>query len=126
MDGGKRMSKDTSVRDFGIGMVLVIVGLFNIFKNTSIGVLQMKAFWGGNLPGGIVTIPLLIGIVIIFLNHKSKIGWGVAVIGTLFMLVQIICSLNIIFHATSLIDYFLMFGGTFGGLALIAKALLRP
>ena len=119
------MSKDTSIRDFGIGVVLVIIGLYNIFKNTTIGVIWIKQLFGFNLPGGAVTIPLLVGIAIIFFNHISPIGWIITAIGAIFIMIQIILSLNIIFHATSLIDYILMFGGTFGGLGLIAKALLR-
>ena len=120
------MSKDTSIRDFGIGIILVIVGLYNIFKNTSIGVVGFKRLFGYNLPGGAVTIPLLIGIAIIFFNHKSSIGWIISAIGVIIIMLQIILSLNIIFHTTGLIEYILMFGGTFGGLALIAKAFLRP
>ena len=73
-----------------------------------------------------MTIPILVGIAIIIFNHKSKIGWIVTAFGVIFMMIQIICSLNIVFHTTSHITYILMLGGTFGGLALIAKALLRP
>lgn len=42
------MSKDTSIRDFGIGVVLVIIGLYNIFKNTTIGVIWIKQLFGFN------------------------------------------------------------------------------
>ena len=43
--GDSFMSKDTSIRDFVIGLVLIIIGLYNIFKNTTIGVIRMRAFW---------------------------------------------------------------------------------
>lgn len=116
--------KDTSILDFILGIILVVGGLYFIFKNTSIGVIWMNRLWGTSLPSGIVTIPILIGITILFLKHRSKIGWGLVVVGVILLLVQIVLSLKITFNTTSLLDYFLMFGGTFGGLGLLARAFL--
>lgn len=116
--------KDTSILDFILGIILVVGGLYFIFKNTSIGVIWMSRLWGTSLPSGIVTIPILIGIAILFLKHRSKIGWGLVVVGVILLLVQIVLSLKITFNTTSLLDYFLMFGGTFGGLGLLARAFL--
>lgn len=116
--------KDTSILDFILGIILVVGGLYFIFKNTSIGVIWMSRLWGTSLPSGIVTIPILIGITILFLKHRSKIGWGLVVVGVILLLVQIVLSLKITFNTTSLLDYFLMFGGTFGGLGLLARAFL--
>lgn len=73
---------------------------------------------------GIVTIPILMSITILFLKHRSRIGWGLVVVGVILLLVQIVLSLKITFNTTSLLDYFLMFGGTFGGLGLLARAFL--
>ena len=117
--------KDTSITDFIIGIILIVVGLYFIFKNTSIGVLFMDRLFGTHLPGGIVTIPALIGIAIVFFKHRSVIGWGLIAIGAVLIVVQIIMSLRITFNTTSLLDYFFMFGGFFGGLGLIGRACLR-
>lgn len=119
------VKKDTSIVDFIIGMILVAGGLFSIFKNTSIGVIWISHLWGTSLPSGIITIPILIGIAILFSKHSSKVGWGLVSIGIILLLFQIILSLKITFRTTSLFDYFLMFGGTFGGLGLLARAFLR-
>lgn len=116
--------KDTSILDFILGTLLVVGGLYSIFKNTSIGVIWMSHLWGTSLPSGIVTIPILMGITILFLKHRSKIGWSLVVVGVILLLVQIVLSLKITFNTTSLLDYFLMFGGTFGGLGLLARAFL--
>lgn len=117
--------KDTSILDFIIGMILVAGGLYSILKNTSIGVIWINRLWGTSLPSGIVTIPILIGITILFLKHRSKFGWWILVVGVILLLLQIVLSLKITFITTSLLDYFLMFGGTFGGLGLLARAYLR-
>ena len=124
--GGKSSSsKDTSILDFVLGIVLMVVGVYCVFKNTSVGVSRMQTFFGTGLPRGIATIPLLIGIAILFFNHRYKIGWGVVIVGVLVLIIQIILSVTIIFLPTSLLNYLLMFGGIFGGLGLLAKALLK-
>lgn len=117
--------RDTSIRDFILGLILMIIGVIMVFKNTYVGVPRMSTFWGTGLPKGIATLPLLIGIAIIFFSHRSKIGWSVVVVGIIVLMIQIILSVNIIFSATSLFNYFLMFGGVFGGLGLLAKAFLK-
>ena len=120
-----RSSRDTSIMDFGIGILLMIVGLISIFKNTSVGVFWVSRLFGTSLPSGIITIPIIIAIVMIVLNHKSRMGWILMVVGVVLLLLNLICSVRIIFNTTSLFSYLLMFGGTFGGMALIARALLR-
>lgn len=117
--------KDTSIADFIIGILLVGIGIYHIFTNTSIGVVWKSRLLGTALPSGALTIPILIGIVILLLNHRSTIGWMVIAVGIVILLIQIIFSLRISFNTTSLLDYFLMFGGTFGGLILLARGLLR-
>lgn len=116
------IKKDTSIIDFFLGGILFIIGLISIFKNTSVGTLRM---YGTNLPSGMVTIPILIAFVLLILNHKSRVGWLLMGIGIVLLLITIISSISISFRTTSLLGYLLMFGGTFGGAALLAKALLR-
>ncbi|MBQ1273994.1 MAG: hypothetical protein U0L26_14560 [Cellulosilyticum sp.] len=118
-------TKDTSIIDFILGGLLVVIGLYSICKNTSVGIFWVSKLFGTNLPSGIITIPIIAAIVILILNHKSPIGWGVMGIGIILLLINIIFSVRIMFHTTSLLQYILMFGGTFAGFALLARALLR-
>lgn len=117
--------KDTSVRDFILGIALVMIGLFSICKNTTVGIFWTSRLFGSSLPSGIVTIPIILGIMILILNHKSPIGWVLMAVGIVLLLITLIFSVRIMFHTTGLGSYLLMFGGTFGGVALLAKALLR-
>ena len=118
-------TKDTSIIDFILGGLLVVIGLYSICKNTSVGIFWVSKLFGTNLPSGIITIPIIAAIVILILNHKSPIGWGVMGIGIILLLINIIFSVRIMFHTTSFLQYILMFGGTFAGFALLARALLR-
>lgn len=112
-------SKDTSIIDFSIGAVLIIIGLYSIFKNTSVA----SSLYGSGFTTGVVTIPILIAIVILILNHKSRIGWGLLGLGIIALLMSLVFSVRIIFHTVSLWQYLKMFGGTFGGIALVLKGL---
>lgn len=117
--------KDTSVLDFGIGIVLLVIGVISIFKNTSVRVFGYSGLFGTRIPSGIVTIPIIIAIALIILNPKSKIGWGFMMLGVVLIIVSIIFSVRIIFNTMGLLQYLLMFGGTFGGIGLIIRALRR-
>lgn len=114
-------SKDTSIIDFIVGIVLFIIGLGAILKNTSVA----TSIFGNSTLTGVVLIPMIIGIVILFLNYKSRIGWGLLALGVIALLIGLIFSVRIIFHTTSLGQYLMMFGSTFIGIILILKGLLR-
>lgn len=118
-------AKDTSVIDFILGVILTIVGLYFIGKNTSVGVIWMSHLLGTGLPSGIVSIPIILAIAVLIMNHKSYLGWILLGIGMVILLIQIILSVKITFNSTSLWQYLWMFGGTFGGLGLLARAFLR-
>lgn len=116
--------KDTSIIDFVLGCILTIIGLYKILKNTSVG------FWSGNflgtnLSGGVVTIPIIIGIVLIFLKHQSKIGYILVAVGIVLLIVHIMLSVHIRFYSTSLLNYVIMIGATLAGVILLGRALLR-
>lgn len=121
----KSGKKDTSVLDFGIGIVLLVIGVVTIFKNTSVGVMGYYGLFGSRIPSGIVTIPILVAIVLLILNHKSRLGWTLLFIGIVLIIISIIFSVRIVFHRMGLLQFVLIVGGTFGGIALIARALLR-
>ena len=122
MNGLRRSgTKDTSIIDFILGVVLIVIGLHAIFKNTSV----VSSLFGTRLSTGMVTIPIIIAIVILVLNHKSRIGWGLLGVGIILLLISLVCSVRIVFHSTSLWQYLVMFGGTFGGIGLLLRALLR-
>ena len=126
MNNFKRLSsKDTSIIDFVLGIGLMIIGLYAILKNTSVGISWASKLFGTGLPSGIVTLPIIVGIVIVILNRKSKLGWTLMGIGIILLLITIICSVRIIFHTTSLGSFLIMFGGTLGGIVLLLRALLK-
>lgn len=128
----KRMEKDPqesnshALMKFLIGIVLVALGVFLVFQNTDV-VANWYSWrigsWG--VPSGVVVVPLLIGIGILFYNYKSIIGWIVAAIGAAFLIVTLILSVRIVFQRTSLFTYILMFGCIASGCGLMLRALFH-
>jgi hypothetical protein len=110
--------------NFFLGILLFGIGIFMVFQCTSV-----TAHWytwkigGWGVPTGVVIIPLLIGIGLLFFNSKSIISWLVTILGLAIILVTIILSVDIVFRKTSLFNYILMFGTILAGTGLLLKSI---
>lgn len=109
------------------GIVMCIAGLL-LFCNrvtvTSGWGMGRISFWGllGNgVPSGMIVIPLIIGIVIMFVIPRSIVGKIVTAAGALIIIVSIIESTRLIFIGANLFEYILMLVLIFGGAALVLK-----
>lgn len=110
---------------FLAGMGLMAGGLFLIFQNTIISTnFTFMDFLGFTPPTGIIILPLLFGIGILFFNGKSIFGWALVVLGIVTILLSIIMALRIRFKPITLYQGILMFGMTAAGAGLFLKALV--
>lgn len=115
---------------FFIGLIILGIGLFWVFQTA-----EIRTTWGGyssifslgswNVPNGTVIIPLLIGIVMLFLMDKKIFGWIVTTLGIIIILLAIVMSVRIVFTRTSLFNYILMFGLIAVGGGLVLKNLFK-
>lgn len=115
---------------FFIGLVLLGAGLFWLFQRTSVATVGI--FSGGLLfgnimiPTGIVLLPLIVGIILLFfLEDKRIIGWIVTVIGLIIVILSILMSVRISFERTSLFEFICMFGFIAAGTGLLLRTLFR-
>ena len=115
---------------FFIGLILLGAGLFWLFQRTSVATVGI--FSGGLLfgnimiPTGVVLIPLIIGIILLFfLEDKRIIGWIVTVIGLIVVILSILMSVRISFERTSLFEFICMFGFIAAGTGLLLRTLFR-
>ena len=113
---------------FFIGLVMTIVGLY-LFMNQ---VQVTSGFWGyryGLFGGtsvsafGVTLVPFLLGVGIIFFNVKSRLGWALAGLSFLIIIIGIITSLRVRFTSTSLYVVFMIFILIAGGIGLLARSL---
>jgi len=120
----QRSNKNSILQFFG-GILLFLVGAFLITQNTvlTMNFSAISNLLGFNVPFGLVLLPLLIGIGILFFNSKSVLGWIVLVFGIITILLGILMTLNIYFKPISLYYGILMYGMTAAGIGLFLKAL---
>lgn len=112
---------------FVIGLLLLGAGLFWIFQSVSVttGFGSIYRIGGWAAPNGTVIIPLLIGVVMLFVMEKKIFGWIVTGIGIAVILLAVITSVRLHFSGGSLFNYVLMFGFTAVGGGLVLKSLFK-
>lgn len=72
---------------------------------------------------GTIFIPMIIGIVMVFYNGKSVLGWCLFVLSLGAMIAGVITSLSIRMQSMSAIDAITIFVLAFGGLGLFLRSL---
>ncbi len=118
-------SPKASLLQFFGGIILFLVGVFLITQNTIITMnfSNFSRYFGFHVPFGLVLLPLLIGIGILFFSSKSILGWVVTIFGILTILLGILMALDIYFKPITLYFGILMYGMTAAGLGLLLKSL---
>lgn len=109
---------------FVIGLALLATGLFLIFQHAQIGTFgAMMKMFGIGIPNGLVVLPAIVGVGMLFFCKRRIYGWIVLTLGVLFILLTIIMNLDITFPKTTMFQFFVMFGTTAIGAALTLRAL---
>lgn len=120
-----KKNQGSSSVEFIVGIVCLAAGLFmfsqRIVVNTG---LYSWRLWGFSISSGLVVVPLLIGIIWLFFDFKSKIAKIIIALGVIFILASVIMSIKIHFIATSFFDYILMLGLSAAGAGLLLKAMV--
>ena len=126
---GKSSASSGSLMQFLVGLILLGAGLFWIFQSVSVstgyGYGYLFGIGGVHIPGGTVIIPLLIGILMLFLMEKKIYGWIVIAIGVAIILLSVIMSVHLHFRGGSLFNYIMMFSLTLVGGGLVLKNLFK-
>ncbi len=124
ISSGNKGQEKSELLQFFIGLILLGVGLFWIFQSVTVTTMFSGFHFGSwRVPDGTVIIPLLIGIVMLFVMRRKIFGWIVLAIGVLAILLAVMNSVRFHFTSTSLFEYIFMFGFVAVGGALVLKAL---
>lgn len=122
----KTGSSDHELLQFFIGFVLLGAGVYWILNSFEVSSSWgMYSFFGWNITGGVMMIPLLVGIGLLFFCDKKIIGGCVTVLGIAIILISLLSSVS--FHAryNTLYVYVLMFGMVAAGAGLLIKTLFK-
>lgn len=123
-DAGTRLAK------FFFGLVILAVGLFMIFQNITV-----SSSWGMGgyfyhiggfgISNGMIMLPIVIGIGMLFFMRKRIYGWIVLAIGIAFVLFTVFATTSIHWRTTSAYVFVIMFGMTAAGAGLVLRELFR-
>lgn len=115
---------------FLLGLGMCVGGLFLFTNQVDVKAFSMQQvnFFGliNAIPGGLIVIPLIIGIVIWIALPKIFVGQILTGIGALIIILGVISSVQLHFRQTSLFTYLLILILIFGGGALVLRTLLTP
>lgn len=113
---------------FFIGLLMLAGGLFMIFQN-----INVTSNWGGyffhigglHLANGMIMLPLIIGIAMLFLMKRKIFGWVVLSIGIVIVLLSVLLTTHLQWRTTNAYIFIIMFGLTAAGAGLVLKELFR-
>lgn len=124
----KKSKAKNDLIQFFCGLLMLAVGVFLIFQN-----LDVRSSWGTgflhvggySLPTGLIFLPILIGIVMLFLMDRKVFGWIVLSVGLVIVLAAVIMSVNIHWRTTNAYIFIAMFGLAVAGGAMVIRQLFK-
>lgn len=115
------------VGSFILGAIMALAGGY-ILTNQ---IVVTNSFWSYRVPFlgqvsafGVILIPFLIGVGLIFFNYRSVVGWILAGGSLVLILVGVITNLQVYFAPTSLFVTLIMLILLVGGIGLMVRGLI--
>ncbi|MBD3183914.1 hypothetical protein GF312_16640 [Candidatus Poribacteria bacterium] len=116
------------IRSFLLGLGMTIGGGFLFMRHVRVGShfglgRHFGRGWGYFNSQGLILLPLIIGIGVLFFNSKSIIGWLLTGGGAIIIFLGIISSIRFHFQNTSLFELMIMLVLLVGGIGLMLRSL---
>ena len=103
------------------GAALLVAGLYLMSRHVILHTGFPSLFWG--IPFGLTLLPLLIGIGFLFFDARSRWGWGLAGIGVIIIIAEVLVSIQMFLKPMTLYEGIVIFGMIAAGVGLLARAL---
>jgi hypothetical protein len=115
------------MKNFMSGLAFFLLGIFLITQNTIVRTgFNLRGITGGyNPPFGLLLLPILIGIILLFAMDKQIWGWILIMFGLCTILLGLLMGLEIYFKPTTLYIAILMFGSTAVGIGLMIRGVIQ-
>ena len=109
-----------------LGIIIIGIGLFLLLQQTDV-TMSFASFRLGNfgIPSGLVVVPLLVGVIMMFYNSKFWLARIVTILGAVIIVAAIIMSTTIRFRTTSMYNYVLIILFIASGAGLILRSLFK-
>ncbi len=130
--GGKKIKgaggTEGGLGRFFIGFVMLVAGGYLFFNSIRIQSgfhmgYSLYSYGRFSVTSGMVLVPLIFGIGIIFYNAKNAVGWILSVGSLVAMIFGVVTSLRFSFTSMSAFDLITIFVLFFGGLGLFLSSL---
>ncbi len=108
---------------FLIGVVMAVAGGW-LLTNQVVVTGGHWTIWGYN-SFGLSLIPFIVGVIVLFFDNRSSLGWLLLIAGVTIILAGVLVNMRIYFQPTSLFNTLTMLVLLFGGIGLLIRA-LRP
>lgn len=106
---------------FLIGFIMAVAGGYLLTNQVTV-TSGAWALWGYN-SFGLSLLPFIVGVLMLFFDGRSRLGWLLLVAGVVIILAGIIMNLRIYFEPTSLFNTLTMLFLLAGGIGLVARSL---
>jgi hypothetical protein len=122
-----RMGVGGIMKNLLAGIAFFVLGVFLITQNTVVRTgINLGGLTGGyNPPFGVLLLPVLIGIILLFAMKKQIWGWILIGFGLVTILLGLLLGLEVTFKPTSLYVAILMFGCTAVGIGLMIRGVIQ-
>ncbi len=113
---------------FFLGLIMMCGGFYlllnNVVVSSSFGLgTRLFGVGGYGISGGLILIPLVIGISMVFYNARNYLGWLVAIGSFAALVFGVISSVNLSLHTMSAFELIAILTLGFGGLGLFLRSL---
>ena len=123
-------SEGNRLLTFFIGLLLLGGGLFMIFQN-----IEVTSSWGYGgyffrfggigLPNGLIMLPIIAGIAMLFLMDRKIFGWVVLSIGIVIVLLSVMLTTHLRWRSSNAYVFVVMFGMVAAGGGMVLRELFR-
>lgn len=128
ISSGRSDSDSSDLMQFFVGLVMLAVGVYMILQN-----INVTSNWGlysyhigsFHLSNGMVLLPAVIGIGMLFMLERKIFGWIVLAIGIAIILASVFLTTHLYWKTTSAYTFIIMFGLTAAGAGLVIKQLFK-
>ena len=119
---------DGGLLSFLVGLVMMCSGFYMLLNAI---VIRSRFGFGYNLysvggfsiTSGMIMIPFIFGVGLIFYNSKNYVGWVLAGVSLISLMFGVIASVNFSFQRMSAFDLIVILVLAFGGLGLFLRSL---
>ena len=122
---------DGGLMPFLIGFVMMCAGFYMLLNaivvRSRFGFGHSLYSMGGfNITSGMIMIPFIFGIGMLFFSSKNYIGWGLTIGSLTAFIFGVISNINFSMKHMSAFDLIVIFVLAFGGLGLFLRSLYPP